>query len=724
MGKLAGKRRRLSLSSQILIGLLVGIATGIVLGELCAGLKIVGDAFIALLQMTVLPYVMFALIANIGGLAWADARRLAARGGLLLLIFWAIALAMIVVMPLAFPELQSASFFSTSLVEPPSKIDLLGLYIPTNPFHSLANSVIPAVVLFSIAVGTALMNVPGKESVIDLLAVFTTALMRVNRFVVKLTPLGVFALAASAAGTLTLEEFSRLQAYLITYILTALLLTFWILPMLLSACTPFSYRQILRCARDPLVTAFTTGSLFVVLPMLTERVTTLFDEQGVRDEEAPHFVDVLLPVAYSFPVLGKLLSLLFIPFAAWFSGHQLTPGQYPALLPSGLLSYFGSTNMAQPFLLDLMRIPSDLFQLFVIARVFCERFGTLTSSMYLLVFTALTTCALIGAMKIQRGRFVGFLAVTIALTFAGVVSTRVYLSAALEGIYDKDKVIEKMQLLVDPVEAVVLTRAVPNPVPLRPGRSRLERIRDRGILRIGFREMLPFSFMNARGELVGFDIEMANRLADELGVTLEFVPIDIRRIAEHLDADHCDVVMSGVAATTPRFEQMEFSTSYLDATIALVVPDHRRHDFSRRQTILAMEGVRVGLIGEAYWLRKLREMAPNIEFVPLGSEREFFENADLRLDALVTSAEGGSAWTLYHPEYHVVIPDGNVIKQPMGYPMARGERELKSLLDHWVVLKTKDGTIERAYDHWILGRQAVPSVPRWSVVRNVLGWVE
>jgi ABC-type amino acid transport substrate-binding protein len=236
--------------------------------------------------------------------------------------------------------------------------------------------------------------------------------------------------------------------------------------------------------------------------------------------------------------------------------------------------------------------------------------------------------------------------------------------------------------------------------------------------------MLPFSYMNSRGELVGFDIEMTHRLADELGVTLEFVPIDIHRIADHLDADHCDVVMSGVAATTPRFEQMEFSTSYLDATIALVVPDHRRHDFSRRQKILAMEGVRVGLIGEAYWLRKLGEKAPNVEFVPLGSEREFFENPDLRLDALVTSAEGGSAWTLLHPEYHVVIPDGNVIKQPLGYPMARGERELKGLLDHWVILKTRDGTIERAYDHWILGRQAGPSVPRWSVVRNVLGWVE
>jgi Na+/H+-dicarboxylate symporter len=606
MSKRPANRPRLGLSTQILIGLLAGIAAGVVLGELCAGLKVVGDAFIALLQMTVLPYVMFALIANIGGLTWADARRLAARGGLLLMVFWATVLCPIVLMPLAFPDLQTASFFSTSLVEPTHEIDLLGLYIPTNPFHSMANSVIPAVVLFSIAIGAALMNVPGKENVIDLLSVFTTALMRVNRFVVKLTPLGVFALAASAAGTLTLEEFSRLQAYLITYILTALMLTFCILPMLLAACTPFSYGQVLRCARDPLVTAFTTGSLFVVLPMLTERITTLFDEQGVRNEEVPHFIDVLLPVAYSFPPLGKLLSLLFIPFAAWFSGHQLTPGQYPALLSSGLLSYFGSTNMAQPFLLDLMRIPADLFQLFVIARVFCERFGTLTSSMYLFVFTALTTCALIGAVRIRQGRLVGFVGLAAALTIAIVASTRAWLNASLEGAYDKDKIIEQMQLLHKPVEAVALAEAAPNPVPLSPGQSRLDRIRQRGILRVGFREMLPFSYKNIRGELVGFDVDMAHRLADELDFSLEFVPIDILRLAEHLTADHCDVVMSSVAQTTPRFEQMAFSKSYMDLTLALVVPDHRRHDFSQRQRILSAKGLRIGLIGEAYWLSKLR----------------------------------------------------------------------------------------------------------------------
>jgi hypothetical protein len=45
-------------------------------------------------------------------------------------------------------------------------------------------------------------------------------------------------------------------------------------------------------------------------------------------------------------------------------------------------------------------------------------------------------------------------------------------------------------------------------------------------------------------------------------------------------------------------------------------------------------------------------------------------------------------------------------------------------LNTWIILKKKDDTIERIYDYWILGRGAKKKEPRWSVVRNVLHWVE
>ena len=59
--------------------------------------------------------------------------------------------------------MQNASFFSSSLVERRPTFDFVDLYIPANPFHSLANNVVPAVVLFSVILGIGLVGVERKE---------------------------------------------------------------------------------------------------------------------------------------------------------------------------------------------------------------------------------------------------------------------------------------------------------------------------------------------------------------------------------------------------------------------------------------------------------------------------------------------------------------------------------------------------------------------------------
>ena len=72
----------------------------------------------------------------------------------------------------------------------------------------------PAVVLFSVVLGVALIGVERKQILLDVLRVARDALSRATRFVVRLTPYGLFAIAATAAGTLSLEQLGRLQVYL------------------------------------------------------------------------------------------------------------------------------------------------------------------------------------------------------------------------------------------------------------------------------------------------------------------------------------------------------------------------------------------------------------------------------------------------------------------------------------------------------------------------------
>ena len=113
------------------------------------------------------------------------------------------------------------------------------------------------------------------------------------------------------------------------------------------------------------------------------------------------------------------------------------------------------------------------------------------------------------------------------------------------------------------------------------GTSTLDAVRETGVIRVGyFEDSLPYAFMNRRGELVGFDVEMALQLARDLGVDAEMVRVDRSVLARGLDRSACDVLMSGVAVTADRALRVQFSSPYLDETVAFIVPDNLAGAFS------------------------------------------------------------------------------------------------------------------------------------------------
>jgi hypothetical protein len=133
----------MSFSKQILTGLLAGVAVGIFLGEHAAIFSFAATGFVKLLQVTVLPYMTVSIVANLGRLDYAQACTLALKAGSVLLSFWGIGLGLAFLFPLAFPVVESARFFSTTLVEPTTPFNFIELYIPSNPFYALANNIVP-----------------------------------------------------------------------------------------------------------------------------------------------------------------------------------------------------------------------------------------------------------------------------------------------------------------------------------------------------------------------------------------------------------------------------------------------------------------------------------------------------------------------------------------------------------------------------------------------------
>lgn len=712
---------------KILIGLSLGIAVGLFLGERAGIFAFAANAWVRLLQMTVLPYVMVSVIAGIGAMNVAQARRLFLRVGALTLILWALALGVVFLMPLTFPRVETASFFSTSLVEQRESVDFVTLYIPTNAFHSLANNVVPAVVLFSVVLGVAFIFTEKKEPLLSSLMVLEKVLARANRFAVSLTPYGLFAIAANTAGTMDFGQMGSLRVFLIGYIAISLLLALWILPGLVACLTPIPARRVLRSTRDALITAFMTGDLFVVLPTLIERAKALLEEYGLHESEEGSSADVIIPAFYNFPHVAKLLSLTFVLFAAWYSDTVLTLPARAQLSLAGIVSLFGSLNTAIPFLLDLTRVPADTFQLFLATSIVNARFGTLVAAMHMVVLALAGSYALSGRMRFSPERLLRYGLITAAATALTLAGVTIILRVTGVGTYDKNQVALEMQFRFPPEQkAKMLTEQPQEPLPPpRQGGSLFDSIRERGFLRVGYIDgTMPYSFVNKKGQLVGFDVEMAYRLATELGVSLEFAPVLRDHLEEAINAGRCDVVMAGVILTTRRAAEIAFSAPYLDEVAAFVVPDHRRADFSDAEWIRRTSGLRIAVPNFVYFQDLLRRDFPNVTAVPIpyneDSVTDFFEGRGERVDGMLFTAERGSFRTLLHPAFSVAVPHPVIRKIPVAYPVARNDIGATRFLTNWIELKKDDGTIQTLYDHWILGRNARPHKPRWSILRNVL----
>lgn len=719
----------MTLSTKVLLGLALGIVAGLGFGDWMSVLGIFGRAFVLLLQMTVLPYVVVSLLAAVGGLTPREAGNLVRHAGQFLLACWGATLLVVVALPLAFPAWESASFFSPTLVAPKQEPDFLSLYIPANPFQAAAEGVVPAMVVFCVAVGLALMRVDRKGPLLESLRALEDALLDLSGRVVNLAPYGVFAVTAEAAGTMGAAEFEGLQVYGVTYAVAALVLGLWVLPMLLVRVTPLGYREVLGSTRDALVTAFATGNVFIVLPILAGRSKELLAARTEDTKGTGRMVDVVVPVSFTLSSAGKLLSLSFVLFASWVSGFPVSYAQYPSFIFTGVFSFFASTFTAIPFLLDLYRIPSETFQLFVIAdNVVGNRFGALLAAVHILVMALGTGAAAAGLVKVNgRDLLLRWALPSVVITAVALAGVRLGFEA-IERPYQGYREIVDRPLLLPTARLTKVTEAPPmSPAEgaEAPPRPALERIRARGTLRVGYeRDRLPFVFRNESGELVGFDVEMMHALARDLGVGLEFVTLGADRAVAELDRGGVDVVIGGWAVTPERLLQARFTASYLDTTLAFIVPDHRREEFNTREGVQSLKSLRLGVVAGAYYEATVRDYLPQAEIVTLDSARPFFTGAVEGLDGLVYSAEAGSAWTLIYPQYSVAVPHPDVLAAPIAYVVARNAADFADFLDAWIDLKKKDSTtVDQLFAYWFEGKEPRERRKRrWSVVRDVLGW--
>jgi len=181
--------------------------------------------------------------------------------------------------------------------------------------------------------------------------------------------------------------------------------------------------------------------------------------------------------------------------------------------------------------------------------------------------------------------------------------------------------------------------------------------------------------------------------------------------------------MTGARVTPERAASFATSIPYLDETLAIVTPDYSRRRFSSWAEIRQMGRVRIGVQNLPCYIGTVRQLLPDADLTVIEETTELLD-PDAPLDAYVLPAERGSVLTRLNPRFSVVVPEGTTVRMPLAYPIAGDDAAWVRYVNTWIGLKRGEGLVDDLYRHWILGEAAVSAKPRWSVVRNVLGWID
>ncbi|WP_028773950.1 cation:dicarboxylate symporter family transporter [Shewanella waksmanii] len=717
----AAPKKKMSMSTIVLLSFAAGIISGLFFGERLAWMSVIGDAFIKLLQMTIIPYIIVSLISSLGNLTYDQARSLGVKVGKLMLVIWLFGLVAMYMIKYTFPDWVAGEFFSLTALEDPKSVNILDLYIPSNPFFSLSNSYIPAIVLFCVATGIALISIDDKESLLKPMQLLGASFNKVTQYIVTMMPIGIFAMTAATAGTMDFDEFQKLQVYFAAHVVMTGLLTYWVLPALIAVITPFSYRDISGIAKDALITAFAAGNIFIVLPLLIERTKDLFHKYNLGDKDTDDYANIIVPVVFSFPNLGKLLTIVFVLFAAWFSGQELDFITYFPMAVNGLISLFGSVYLTIPMLLDSLELSSDLFQLYMVSSLFTSRFTSLLAAMNIFILAVGGTAMLAGIAKVSMRRLLIYSALTPVVFGVCLLVTSMALNKIVNTEYKMDEVVAHMSAATKLPEASIDLDATP----IAAGEPRsIKQIVDSGELRVGYNPIqVPFSYFNAKDELVGFDIEMMKKLALELGVEVKFIPYSPNTAVDSLNTAQFDLAISGIQMTTKRLQYVSFTNPVLSLHYTFVVKDHRADDFDTPEKINKLN-LRVASVGDYSIIPMLKLKYPHWQFDSIASDKVFFDDDGKTWDGLLLSLEAGKTWTILYPSYTTLYNREEIRSFPASYVVALENQSLQSFMNSWLELQKSSGYVDKLYNYWILGENAKPKQPRWSVIKDVLHWVE
>jgi len=239
-----------------------------------------------------------------------------------------------------------------------------------------------------------------------------------------------------------------------------------------------------------------------------------------------------------------------------------------------------------------------------------------------------------------------------------------------------------------------------DPVAPRTTIDTLAEIKKRGTLRVGVSMIVPWAMHDKDGKLIGFEIDVAKKIARDLGVEVEFYPDELRYLIPDLKDNRFDVIVSGFSISTNRALQVNFSQPYNTVDVTFVANKEREAklktlgDFNEPDVV-------IGVLDTSTAVDIASNAFPNAQL------KTYPESADIFSDLLDGKIAGAVAdsprpeiiATLFPDK--VDIPSAKVLATfPAAFATRRGDMDFINYLNSWIEARTVNKWLENRRNYW------------------------
>ncbi len=339
----------MKLWQQVLIGLFLGIISGLVLGEKAAGLKIFGTIFINLVKMVIVPLIFFALLSGITSMnGQGNFTRVGLKGfgTYIMTAIFAVIIGLsagIIFHPGQGVDLhmilETSGVTQIEAKAPPAISDFLLGLIPTNPLAAMTNDNFLQIIIFSIFTGVVINIVGDKAKPLrEIIQSTSQVTFKMIEIIIKLAPLGVFGFISWVIGTQGMDIIQALLK-LIVAVLAACLFQYFVFGMMILIFARMSpipfYRKILFTQSIAFATSSSKATLSTAMNQLQERM-------GVSKTNS----NFLMPLGVCINMDGTAIYLgICALFFAQAYGIDLTTQNYMMLILTCTLGSIGAAGI-------------------------------------------------------------------------------------------------------------------------------------------------------------------------------------------------------------------------------------------------------------------------------------------------------------------------------------------------------------------------------------------